>query len=96
MPPTGRISNFDPVDQPLFEVVVPIGTATGVYNGSFTFVGGPEPTDHEILGGAAFTVTVDTAVPEPAGWSLIGTGLLGLFAFRQKLAKRRLLSATVA
>jgi len=89
------MSNFHPLDQPLFEIAVPDGTPAGVYNGSFTFLGGPEPTDQEILGGAAFTVTVDTAVPEPAGWSLTGIGLLGLFAFRQKLAKRRLLSATV-
>ena len=70
----------------LFTVEIPAGTQPGSYAGSFTVLGGLNGDAQDIVGSAAFSVTVrnqPASVPEPVTWALTGAALLAaLVAFR--------------
>jgi hypothetical protein len=81
-----------PTPQALFSVTVPLGTTPAVYDGFFEILGGPGPTDADVLGTADFAITVasTSSVPEPSTIVLAGLALcLGVFATsRQSLRQR--------
>ncbi|MGH9606643.1 MAG: hypothetical protein ACRD3N_13200 [Terracidiphilus sp.] len=67
----------------LFTVAVPSGTAHGVYDGSFTLVGGPNDLSTNDLGTVDFAVNV----PEGSGFSMLllsGALLIGLAVFTKE------------
>ena len=64
-----------------FDVVIPVGQASGDYSGLFTIIGGADSAAQDMFSTALFTVSVTnapTAAPEPGtGW-LVSTVLLAL------------------
>ncbi len=54
-------------------------TATGIYTGAFTLLGGSTDSSSNALGSASFQATVPSTVPEPATWLLLFTGAAGSF-----------------
>jgi hypothetical protein len=79
-------SPFDTQADPLFNVNVPSNAGPGMYNGAFTILGGPSPSDQNVLATADFTVTINgpSAVPEPAAWILLGTVVALVFVLRRR------------
>lgn len=73
----------------LFDITIPLGTAPGIYGGTFSLFGGPGDLDQNLLGTATFEVDVTkttTATPEPGTFALMMLGLLGLaFVGRNRL-----------
>ena len=66
-----------PSSDALFTVIVPIGTAPGVYAGEFEIQSGPNGATDYTAGTADYFVDV-VATPEPSSLLLIFTGLAGL------------------
>jgi PEP-CTERM motif len=62
----------------LFTVTLPTLLAPGNYIGSFSIVGGSDPSQQLTLGTASFEVDAPSAVPEPSTWLLLTTGLTGV------------------
>lgn len=64
----------------LFTVFIPAGTADAIYTGYFSILGGPDGDTFNTLDTATFQVDVasPSAVPEPATFLLLATGLSGL------------------
>jgi hypothetical protein len=75
----------------LFAVDVPLGTTPADYLGSFSILGGPDPSDQNLLATADFTVTVTTAssVPEPGTFVMLGGELVGLGLWARRRAASR-------
>jgi hypothetical protein len=67
----------------LFSVTIPLGTAQGLYNGTFNILGGPGPNDLNILGSASFTADV-AAVPEPGTFALMAIGFAAAVLGRRR------------
>lgn len=65
----------------LFEVVVPANSPLGSYTGSFQILGGSTDSAELVLSSATFDVAVS---PEPSSLLLLGTGLIGVFAFYRR------------
>lgn len=62
-------SSFDTTADALFNVDVPLGTAPGIYDGTFNILGGPGGSDANLLATVNFSVDVPGAtspVPEPS------------------------------
>jgi hypothetical protein len=76
----------DSFDQLLFTVTLGSGTTPGVnYSGTFELQGGVDNADQTVLGSPVFTVTaLPPAVPEPASFLLLTTGLAGTFAMLKR------------
>jgi hypothetical protein len=72
----------------LFDLIVPVDTASGNYLGSFTLQGGANGGSSDTLGTVNFTTDVTAATPEPSTFALLGTGILGLAG----AARRKFLS----
>lgn len=68
----------------LFDVVVPAGETTGIYDGSFQILGGPTDMDVNTLASVNFALNV---TPEPGSLLLLGTGLLGLVEVTRRRAQ---------
>ena len=71
------MSAGDLVTDVLFSVLLPSDVAAGQYTGYFSILGGTDPSLQDVLSTTTFTVDVasTSAVPEPATWVLMGTGL---------------------
>ena len=69
-------SNFTGI---LFTVTAPPNTDAGMYNGTFTLLGGANGAAINVLGTVNFAVNTPSAVPEPGTWLLLSTGLAGSF-----------------
>jgi hypothetical protein len=66
------------VTAPLFTISVPAGTASGLYPGSFSLLGGGTPATLTVLASQGFAVDVagtGTPVPGPATLSLLMLGI---------------------
>jgi hypothetical protein len=68
-------------------VTIPNGQAAGIYDGSFTVLGGADGAAQNNLGSGAFHLTVDVVTPEPSTISLLAIGVAVLLC-------RRVINAT--
>jgi len=94
-------TNFPPsipagssADGILFTVDLPLGLTPGLYNGTYTILGGLTPDDFDVLADIPFQIDAQPAtspVPEPATWLMLSTGLgaLGTIARRRGISLRR-------
>jgi hypothetical protein len=70
----------DPLDTAtgwLFTVDIPSGTPVGLYAGTFTILGGSDPSDLSVLSSAPFDVQI---TPEPPSWQLMAIAIMGFLA----------------
>jgi len=74
------MSAGDSTTDVLFTVLLPGGLAPGTYTGSFSILGGLDPSALGTLDTADFTInaTAPSAVPEPGTYVLMGTGVVAL------------------
>jgi hypothetical protein len=75
----------------LFAVDVPLGTTPADYLGSFSILGGPDPSDQNLLATVDFTVTVTPAssTPEPGTFVMLAGALVGLGLWARRRAASR-------
>jgi hypothetical protein len=74
----------------LFRVSVPLGATPGIYNFTFTVLGGSGPDQFNVLATQTYSMNVEAApVPEPATLLLLGTGLAGVVGAVRKRSPRR-------
>ena len=78
----GAGANFGPAA--LFNLTIPVATASGKYTGTFNLLGGTGSRDQNLIGSASFDVNV--GVPEPAtgAAALLGLGALALLFGRNR------------
>ena len=70
------------------QVLIPLGQSGGTYGGTFDVLGGATDTQQDVVGSAAFNVTVNGAnpsVPEPQSLILMAAGV-AVLALRRRLA----------
>jgi hypothetical protein len=83
LPAFGSSGSFE-----FLQVLIPLSQPGGTYDGTFDVLGGASDTQQDLLGSAAFHVTVNSAspsVPEPQSLILMAAGVAAL-AFRRRLA----------
>jgi hypothetical protein len=70
----------------LFNVIIPQDPVSGLYQGTVTILGGPNPGDTTVLNDPAtsFSVAVGPEVPEPSTILLLGIGLLAIGMRRRR------------
>ncbi|WP_260703146.1 PEP-CTERM sorting domain-containing protein [Edaphobacter flagellatus] len=84
------MSGGDSFTGSLFTVTLPTVIAPGVYTGTFSILGGLDPSSFDTLATVNFTINATSPVPEPGTYVLLGTGLAALvlvgFSRRQQAA----------
>jgi hypothetical protein len=70
----------------LFNIILPHDPVSGLYLGTVTLLGGPNPGDTTVLNdpAASFSVAVGPEVPEPSTILLLGIGLLAIGMRRKR------------
>ncbi len=100
-PPNGvqpTLAANSSVTVPLFDVLIPAGTAAGGYNGTFEIQGGTDNSSYGLLSSSNFSIAANAgtppvtgAVPEASPGLLLGIGLAalaGLSVRRRRVASR--------
>lgn len=78
------MTNGQVVSTQVLKVMVPVGTAPGLYSGTFDIVGGASSTAQSVIATTTFGVNVSNPVPEPSAFLLLGTGAAAIAVLRRR------------